>query len=145
MRISEWSSDVCSSDLPPQGVAYDLDLGGVDEDEVVLAIPGAEEVVALRDVLGGAERQQPRPLHIGQRSRVRPLLGLFESLSLTHDSRLAIRAHGRAGYRSARLPPVLALGTLLAELDVDCRPVCGSSAGPTARVHDALLVHPPPP
>src|SRR3546814_19787402 len=80
MRISEWSSDVCSSDLPPQGVAYDLDLGGVDEDEVVLAIPGAEEVVALRDVLGGAERQQPRPLHIGQRSRVRPLLGLFESL-----------------------------------------------------------------
>ncbi len=56
---------------PAQRVADHLDLARFDEDQVVVAVSGAEEVVTRRDVLGlAAEREQTRPLRVGQRRRL---------------------------------------------------------------------------
>src|SRR3546814_8440286 len=58
MRISDWSSDVCSSDLPRDDA---LDFGGVDilaaADDHVLD-PVADEEIALGVEIAGVARQE---------------------------------------------------------------------------------------
>src|SRR3546814_8472932 len=61
MRISDWSSDVCSSDLLPVGQHRDTVADGVERVEVVCDEEDgkAERVAQLRDELveaGGADR-----------------------------------------------------------------------------------------
>ena len=52
---------------PSERVADDLDLAGVDEDQVVAGVARAEEIVAGSDLLRHAERDQARPLGVGER------------------------------------------------------------------------------
>src|SRR3546814_14059619 len=62
MRISDWSSDVCSSDLDPAvegGTA-----GGADSGEGA-GVPGPQDLVERSRTGGGAEPYR-RPLHAGR-------------------------------------------------------------------------------
>ena len=58
---------------PPEGDAHELDLAGVDEDQVVVEVARLEQVLALGDVLRLAEREQTTPLRIGQGRLHHPL------------------------------------------------------------------------
>ena len=64
---------VCENLLahPAQGVANHFHLTRFDEDQVVVAVSGAEDVLTRRDVFGlAAECEQTRPLRVGQGRRL---------------------------------------------------------------------------
>src|SRR3546814_13606448 len=93
MRISDWSSDVCSSDLPPG-----LDAGGVHVDEVHAARVEARRVLgralfegwsALYDRLSAAEAGGATDLStaaIGRRA-----LGNADQTSVVSGKRVFVR------------------------------------------------------
>src|SRR3546814_2935711 len=54
MRISDWSSDVCSSDLQPRGAADAMDVVlGVERQVIVVDVLHAVDVQAARGDVGG--------------------------------------------------------------------------------------------
>src|SRR3546814_10512660 len=60
MRISDWSSDVCSSDLGSQGVLSDLGLGVEAVDDLVEVFEGAHQrYLVAQAATGGVARQVP--------------------------------------------------------------------------------------
>src|SRR3546814_5066773 len=83
MRISDWSSDVCSSDLPGtrlvdaevvQGLTHvEIGLAGGDDAEAALAVAEhhAVELVGAREGEGGVDLVAVQALLLRQR-RVRP-------------------------------------------------------------------------
>src|SRR3546814_17517628 len=106
MRISDWSSDVCSSDLDRLG------LGTLDED---LAVLGARTLEAADQRLGAVVHVEPR---------VRPEIGDRLGLLLEHQPPVAvlergaralglvliIEEQGRVGEGAARFPRRAGLG-----------------------------------
>src|SRR3546814_1666966 len=73
MRISDWSSDVCSSDLQRAAVMLGLDVpaqGGVGGEGVHVA-PGALHRVVGREALGAHQRIEPVDRPRGNRSEER--------------------------------------------------------------------------
>src|SRR3546814_7302255 len=91
MRISDWSSDVCSSDL-----AWDRGTAGVDGAlDAVLARPG-DHALRLLALLHAAEADLAQQLHAG--------LGELLEVLLDH----ALLEHRRAGvHLHARRPHVV--------------------------------------
>src|SRR3546814_2788721 len=72
MRISDWSSDVCSSDLLRQGLALDREDHGAGEgigQDVVLIIEGDDSLLPLRVGVGDDPRIQNFALRIIRRQR----------------------------------------------------------------------------
>src|SRR3546814_8896408 len=68
LRISDWSSDVCSSDLPALPAALDLPL-----DEVVLVLAGdARALQRLRRAIFVAQRHQAGHFGFGDRDFLAP-------------------------------------------------------------------------
>src|SRR3546814_14283032 len=68
MRISDWSSDVCSSDLPGQDLrALDVQAGGPGEMDLVAGLD-ADHADVLAGRLGAVARAAgDRQLHLGRR------------------------------------------------------------------------------
>src|SRR3546814_11962037 len=93
MRISDWSSDVCSSDLtarPPAASASDTDAAPDDQrlSAHIIALGDAEEIDAARCLLCGS--RAPERHHRGQRRERRLRHAGLHFLALDHDLRLGI-------------------------------------------------------
>src|SRR3546814_16703808 len=79
MRISDWSSDVCSSDLTPHPYA-----------EFDLAPRHGREAVAVDDKIASDKREEIggfRPRILPQRPMIAPFLTLFDAISVRQQDR----------------------------------------------------------
>src|SRR3546814_6776821 len=81
MRISDWSSDVCSSDLRID--AHDVSVGGQGAGARAEDDPAAGEVVEQADAVG----QQPRVV-VGQRDHAGAELDVLGALGRHRDDEL---------------------------------------------------------
>src|SRR3546814_9477275 len=83
MRISEWSSDVCSSDLCPRGTAYDLSAGDLADN------PLAPTTVCQEDLTQNYGVITPEIERFGFSGRVTAKIGdSSEARSEEHTSEL---------------------------------------------------------
>src|SRR3546814_8133833 len=107
MRISDWSSDLCSSDLLAERLLVPGDAGGLDpRDEVALGV-----ALERRDAEAGVLRQEVRRRAVqvgevaasapGNADLLRRLGGLFQQQHGAHAPAGLDRSHKAGGPRAA--------------------------------------------